>query len=188
MTARITTTIDTRAFKAGVMQTKAAMAMGTIRAVRVALSEGANYARDHHAHTKRTGNLTSRENLFGEMRQADATGAWGYLINKAPYARIIEYGSKAHDIYPKAGFQMIGPTRNGQTRRATGRGPHEHIVGRGLALRFRVGGRIVFARMVKHPGTPALAFMRPAADYAGEVIERETEAVTFRMMQQVWDE
>jgi hypothetical protein len=186
MSASLSTSISTEAIKPLIAGTRRVMASGTARAVRIALREGADYARKNHPHQTRTGRLTSREELFGEMRHADDTGAWGYLINKAPYARVIEYGSRAHLIYPKAAYRMIGPVRNGQTRRATGAGPHEHIVGRGLALRFRVGGKIVFARVVRHPGTPAFVFMRPAAEYAGDVIERETE-VTFRLVQQLWE-
>lgn len=163
------------------------MAMGTRRATQIALEAGAVHARSEHKHTKRTGRLTSTKELRGELRHADDSGAWGYLINYTPYGAYVEYGTKAHNIYPKAAHGMIGPTREGQTRRATGKGPHEHIVGRGIALRFRVGGRIVFARYVNHPGTPALPFMYPAAEYAGLVLVRETENVTFAMVAKLWD-
>ncbi len=120
-------------------------------------------------------------------RQADDAGSWGYLINYTPYGAYVEYGTKPHKIFPKAAHGMIGPTREGQTRRATGKGPHEHIVGRGLALRFMVGGRIVFARYVNHPGTQALPFLRPAAEYAALVLVRETETHTFASIAKLWD-
>lgn len=186
MSARLSTSVDLTDFRILAVGTRRVIASGTARAVRIALNESADYARDHHRHTKRTGRLTSKAELFGEMRQADENGAWGYLTNTTPYARIIEFGSRAHDIWPKAAFRMIGPVRDGQNRRAEGRGPHEHIVGRGIALRFKVGGKVVFARMVKHPGTPALPFMHPAAEHARMVIERETETVTFQRVAELW--
>jgi hypothetical protein len=54
-------------------------------------------------------------------------------------------------------------------------------------LRFRVGGSIVFARYVNHPGTVAMPFMQPAADYAGLVLVRETENYTFALVAKLWD-
>jgi len=183
----LTFTIDTRGLRALAVGTKHTIAAGTARAVRIGLNEAAEYARRSHVHTRRTGQLTSKQNLYAEMRQADERGAWGYLVNKTPYARPVEYGAKAHDIFPKAGHGLIGPLRSSQSRRATGRGPHEHIVGRGLALRFRVGGKIVFARMVKHPGNRPMPFMVPAQQYGAEVIRRETEQVTFERVRQLWE-
>ncbi len=187
MSAHLTYTFDTTDFRAKAVGTRHVMALGTRRAVQIAGEAGAVRARSEHKHTRRTGRLTSSAELRFELRQADSSGAWGYLVNYTPYGAYVEYGTKAHKIYPKAGHGMIGPTREGQTRRATGKGPHEHIVGRGLMLRFRVGGRIVFARMVNHPGTQAMPFMQPAAEYAGLVLARETELVTFEMVRKLWE-
>jgi len=187
VSAHLSYTFDLSEFRTRSVGTQRIMALGTRRATQLALEAGAVHARSEYKHKKRTGRLTSPAELRGELRQADSTGAWGYLINYTPYGAYIEYGTKAHKIYPKAGHGMIGPTRDGQTRRATGKGPHEHIVGRGIALRFRVGGRIVFARYVNHPGTAAMPFMRPAAEYAGLVLVRETEGYTFDMIRKLWD-
>jgi hypothetical protein len=163
------------------------MALGTKRAVQIALDAGAVHARSEHPHKRRTGRLTSPAELRSELRQADESGAWGYIINYTPYGAYVEYGTRAHKIYPKAAHGMIGPTREGQTRRATGKGPHEHIVGRGIALRFSVGGRIVFAKYVDHKGSKPYPFMQPAAEYAGLVLVRETQNVTFAMVAKLWE-
>ncbi len=187
MSAHLTYSFDLADFHAKSAGTRHIMALGTRRAVQVAGEAGAVRARSEHRHTKRTGRLTSPEELKFEMRGADDGGSWGYLVNYTPYGAYVEYGTKAHRIYPKAAHGLIGPVREGQTRRATGRGPHEHIVGRGIALRFRLGGRFVFARYVDHPGTQALPFMLPAAEYAGVVLARETELVTFEMVRQLWE-
>lgn len=40
--------------------------------------------------------------------------------------------------------------------------PHVITARPGGVLRFRVGGRVVYARQVRHPGTAAQPFLRPA--------------------------
>lgn len=187
MSAQLSYTLDVDDLQTRIVGTQRLVALGTRRATQLALQAGAVHARSEHPHKTQTGRLTSVEELRGEMRQADETGSWGYLINYTPYGAYVEYGTKAHRIYPKAAHGLVGPTREGQTRRATGKGPHEHIVGRGIALRFRIGGSIVFARYVDHPGTHALPFMQPAAEYAGLVLVREMETVTFDWVSKIWD-
>lgn len=183
----LTYTFDISDFRTKAAGTRHIMAAGTRRAVQIAGEAGAVRARSEHKHTKRTGRLTSSAELRFELRQADSSGSWGYLVNYTPYGAYVEYGTKAHKIYPKAAHGLVGPVREGQTRRATGKGPHEHIVGRGLMLRFRVGGRIVFARMVNHPGTQGTFWMRDAAEYAGLVLLRETENHTFETVRRLWE-
>ena len=187
MSATLSYNFDLTDFHTKAVGTRRTMAAGTVRATRIALEAGAVHARSEHPHKVRTGRLTSTKELRGELRQADDSGAWGYLVNYTPYGAYVEYGTKAHKIWPKAAHGLNGPLRENQTRRATGKGPHEHIVGRGIALRFRVGGVIVFARMVNHPGTSAMPFMQPAAEYAGLVLVRETENYTFAMVAKLWE-
>jgi len=123
----------------------------------------------------RTGQLRS-EIVF---RDARWSGRYfiGVLHAKMPYASYVNDGTQPHDIWPKATYRMKGPVREGQTRRATGKGPHEHIVGRGLALRWKdAGGEQHFARMVKHPGTQPIPFMDQAADRARVVLYAELKS------------
>lgn len=186
MSAHLSYTFDLTEFRTRSVGTQRIMALGTRRAVQVALDAGAVHARSEHKHKRQTGRLTSPAELRGELRQADSTGAWGYLINYTPYGAYVEYGTKPHKIWPMAGHGLIGPVRDNQRRRVGGKGA-EHIVGRGIALRFRVGGMIVFAKYVNHPGTAAMPFMQPAAEYAGLVLVRETENVTFAMVAKLWE-
>jgi len=109
------------------------------------------------------------------MRVIGSRGAYFIVQIEAPqkYASFVEKSTEAHDIWPKAGHGMIGPTRQGQSRRATGKGPHEHIVGRGLALRWKdAGGDEHFAAYVHHPGSKPYAFMEPALDYGRVRLEQ----------------
>jgi hypothetical protein len=80
--------------------TEHVMALGTRRAVQVALEAGAVHARSEHPHKRRTGSLTSAAELKGELREADSTGAWGYLVNYTPYGAYVEYGTKAAQDLP----------------------------------------------------------------------------------------
>lgn len=163
-------------------KTLSVLGTGTARAVKVGLDEGADYARRNHRHKIRTGALTSAQNLRGEMLQVDANGATGQLVNVTPYARFVEYGTKPHPIWPKEGHGFVGPLQAGQSRRhITDIGTHR------IALRFMVGGRIVFARMVNHPGGRPYPFMYPAATFIGVVIERETNNVTFVLAAALWE-
>jgi len=59
----------------------------------------------------------------------------GPNVNQAPYAGYVEFGTKPHVIRPK---------------RAGG------------VLRFNVGGTIVYAKVVHHPGTKAQPYVMPA--------------------------
>lgn len=100
------------------------------------------------------------------------SGPWYLAVVRAPmqYATYVEVGTAAHDIWPKAGYNATS-LMPGQTRRARGKGPHEHIVGRGLALRWKdAGGGEHFASMVHHPGGKPYPFMAPAAEYGRSYI------------------
>lgn len=66
-------------------------------------------------------------NLRGSIgiRQQGDTVIIGPDMSQAPYAGYVEFGTEPHDIRPKTA----------------------------KALRFKVGGRVVYARVVHHPGT-----------------------------------
>lgn len=179
--------VDMRDFQALRRKTIELMARGTARAVKVALDEGADYARKNFRHTRRTGEATSPDNVFGVLRRVDMRGAEGELVNMAPHARFLEEGTKAHDILP-LNYHWGQNTRGRPTSRVSGKRVNVAAgVGRGMALRFTIGGRVIFRRHVRHPGTRALPFMQPAAEFAGTVIERETETVTFDLVSALWE-
>jgi len=150
---------DTSVYDGLVERTIDIMGSGTRRAVHEAVIAGADYARHTHPHKRRTGRLTGAE-LHGRLIRGDDDGAEGELVNETPYARFVEFPTRPHLIFPKPGNR---------------------------ALRFTVGGRTVFATMVRHPGTPGFPFMYPAARYAGEQIIFETEHVTFTLAAALWD-
>jgi hypothetical protein len=151
------------------------LAERTHTAVESALDAGVRYARSNHPHTARTGDLTSSENLWGEITSENETQTLGVLINKSKYARHVEYPTRAHIIRPKAEHGFIGPLRESHSRRKRG-DAHRTM------LRFVVNGKVVFARMVRHPGTHGFPFMQPAADYAAEQLVLSIERVTLPLL------
>jgi len=173
--------VDLSGFRRLRRETKRVMGIGTQRAVEVGLEAGADHARHDHPHKTRTGTLTSDAHLRGYVTERFPDGANGVLLNDAPYARFVEHGTRPHQIWPKEGHGFIGPLNPGQSRRAlTDIGTHR------IALRWYVGGRPVFARMVNHPGSMPYPFMEPAAAYAAEQIAFETEHVTFVLASELW--
>lgn len=130
-----------------------------------AAQDGAKYARTSYKHKRRTGKLTSDANCYAYLLRSGRNGAAAELVNTTPYARYVEYPTRAHMIRPKVGYGFVGPLRRGQSRRAaTDIGTHR------IALRFTIGGRVIFRRQVRHPGTPGFPFMRPAGHKAGRLL------------------
>ncbi len=176
--------LDLSDFRATVGRTLDTLDVGRRKAVGSAAIEAAQYARSIGPFKDRTGQL--RTGITARFINSDGRSVLWELLSPMPYSRYVEEGTRPHDIWPKAAHGLKGPLRNGQTRRATGRGPHEHIVGRGIALRWVSGGVTHFAAMVRHPGTPALAFMGPAYLKAQAVLEREFELL-FGVVAKLWD-
>ena len=82
-----------------------------------------------------TGNL-GRSIREDEIKFTGPLVVEGGVTAHADYAAAVHEGSRPHIIRPR----------------------------RAKALRFEVGGRTVFARMVRHPGTKARPFLRNAAE------------------------
>lgn len=131
----------------------------------------------------RTGRL--RSDITAYFLRNDGRSVTWEILSKAPYSRYVEEGTAPHRIYPKAAYGTMGPLRRGQSWRATGKGPHEHIVGRGRALRFMIGGRTIFAAYVDHRGSPAFGYMGSAYHQAERTLVRELEKLP-RALQRLW--
>ena len=144
---------------------------GIHTAVEKGADAGVRYATNNHQHARRTGLLTSRASLKWRPVKRSQNGLTIDFMNIAPYARFVEFGTRPHEIWPKEGHGFVGPLQPGQSRRAkTDIGTHR------VALRWYSGGKPVFARMVKHPGTAPMPFMEPAAHKgAGPAIVRHIE-------------
>jgi hypothetical protein len=83
----------------------------------------------------KTGNL-GRSVGEGPIRTTGPRTVSGSVHATADYALYVHEGTRAHVIRPR----------------------------RAQALRFQVGGRTVFAKLVRHPGTKARPFLRNAAE------------------------
>lgn len=170
-----TCTVDLSAFKRASKLSLETIHFGVRDAARNAAEEGAQHAKDVGRFKDRTGNL--RSSIVAEFMSSNVSSAKWMILSGAKYSVFVEYGTKSHEIWPKAGHGLKGPVRNGQTRRATGRGPHEYVVGRGRALRWVNGGVTHFAAHVHHPGSAAYPFMGPACLKAEAVLYRDLELI-----------
>lgn len=123
------------------------------QAVRATLLAGRKEAKARAR--KRTGKLRREITVLFDVPVGRTSE--GQLVAPTYYASFLEEGTEPHDIWPKEGHGFKGPTRRGQSRRdITDIGTHR------VALRFRVRGKFVFARMVHHPGSKPYPFMGPA--------------------------
>lgn len=110
------------------------------------MEEGAERARNTDRFRDGTGML--RQNIH-----AGTEGSWsggnleGVLLADAPHASFVEEGTRAHIIRSK----KTGLGRDSRGRFKTA------VLG---WLRFEAGGRIIFTREVRHPGTKATHFVR----------------------------
>lgn len=75
------------------------------------------------------------------------------LVNSAEYAEAVSKGTKPHTIMP-----------------------------RGRVLAFRVGGDMVFAAFVDHPGTTANPYVEDALDGVGSRIEPGVQSILARSL------
>lgn len=131
------------------------------RAVIAATNQASSAAKAGHWQD-RTGNL--RSTIYPQIDGWSNGWFVGHVFAPAPYAGFVEWDTKEHDIYPKAAYNAsLSSLAPGQTRRGRGKGPHEYVVGRGIALRWVDGDGEHFARMVHHPGTTGKHFMQGAA-------------------------
>jgi hypothetical protein len=85
----------------------------------------------------------------------------GHDPQRAPHAIFVQLGTRPHEIRPKAGGSSsntsdFGPVRTGERK----------------ALRWAVGGRYIFAKVVKHPGYRGDAYLIEAATAALRDFER----------------
>jgi hypothetical protein len=173
-----TATVDVGDFRRRVAMTQQRINLTLVKAVSDAADAGVDEAKkgrfkDH------TGYL--RRQIRHDPIRKGATEVFSYLVSATSYSRFVEYGTKPHMIYPKAGHGFIGPLVAGQSRRAiTDIGTHR------IALRWYVGGQPVFARYVRHPGSAPYPFMRPGAQYAAVVL-RDRLLGGFYGLQTVWN-
>lgn len=117
------------------------------RAVEFAAVEGAEEARRVGRYQDRTGKL--RSSIVARFISSSGRSVNWEILSPAPYSVFVENPTKPHIIR----------ARNAR------------------ALRFEIGGRVVFAKQVRHPGTPGFAFMGPGYQQAERTLWRELEKI-----------
>lgn len=160
-------------------RTREAIVTGMHTAIKAGAEAGRDASKSSTLFKDHSGRL--RSEIVARLLERDSRSVTWEILSGAPYSRYVEEGTQPHDIRPKAAHGLKGPLRQGQTRRATGKGPHEHIVGRGRALRWVDGGGTHFAAVVHHPGTSP----RPFAGQGYTAAERRIYAELDLMLERV---
>lgn len=147
----LTCTLDLSEFHRSVEQTEREMRTQIARGVNEAAEAGRDEAKRVGAWTDRTRRL--RNGIAAVPAHGRGDGAESEILSPTPYSAIIEGGSRAHEIW---------------ARRKT-------------FLRFVVGGQVIFARKVNHPGTRPYPFMGPAAIKADAVLRKVIANIPLRI-------
>lgn len=96
----------------------------------------------------------------------ESGGSKGVVASAGPLTFILNDGSKAHLIWPRAASRTAGKDLKwGQKRAARGAAPR-------AVLRIPLPGGTIFRPYVQHPGTRAYRFMDNAADLADELLDQ----------------
>ncbi len=161
----LTASFNTNEIRRACLGAPVKIRMTVIRAVREACERGKQVAKKGRF-KDRTGQTRSR--IRTSDFRVSAHSVSGTFESPALHSNILENGRKGgYIIYPKASWGAKKSTlKPGQTRRARGKGPHEYIVGRGIALRWKEGGETYFARLVSPGPAPAFHFMSTATQAA----------------------
>ncbi len=111
---------------------------------------------------------TSRSGDMNRTLRLVATGDFRRRVEaQSKHAAFLQFGTKAHIIRPKAARGSVGPLQESQSRRKRGTGGQRHY------LRFvSSGGRLVFARSVKHPGTRGYFYVEKESDWMSAMLPR----------------
>jgi hypothetical protein len=181
---RIATKLDFTEYHRKVEQTKTALRRDLALAVRRACDEGVRVAKRGNF-KDRTGQLRATINTTVIGWQGNTF--WMQIHAPMPYAHFVDVGTQAHDIYPKRSLydKSYGPLPKGQSWRSRKSG--EHVVGRGIALRWNDdGGNEHFARMVHHPGSRATNFFADAIDATRMRLAIQLMNGDFANLRSVW--
>lgn len=144
--------------------------------VEATCEEGAAHARAVGQFKDHTGDL--RRGVVGFLVSRSDKGATGQIASVMGYSSLVEGGTPAHEIRPKAGEGSVGPLRQGQSRRKK-----DDIGTSRSALRWEGAGGIRFAKVVHHPGSKPYPFMGPAYLKAQGLLRAKSEALVAKLIE-----
>lgn len=130
--------------------------------------------------------------LRGTLRRTPVRTSIGeavaFLEAPAKHASFVERGTEAHEILPRD-YHWGSGRRQRPTSRVTGKRVSGVSMGagRGHALRFYIGGRVVFARRVWHRGSRPYPFMGPAYLKMERLMPVLVHRGMARIQQDVWE-
>jgi hypothetical protein len=143
-------TVNAAEFTGAVDAFAAEIIAGTRTVVADTCAEAAALARSVGQFKDRTGAL--RRSIVGRVVRRDVVGTSGVIEATAPYANIVENGSRPHEIRPR----------------------------RARFLRWETAGEVHFSKLVRHPGTRGTPFMGPAYMKAEGALYAKMDLLTAR--------
>ncbi|NUP08449.1 MAG: hypothetical protein HOW73_20560 [Polyangiaceae bacterium] len=115
-----------------------------------------------------------QKSIEGRVISVSATAIEGELVATAPHAQYVSEGTKPHEIRPKR-TGMVSSRLNAKKSAKQAK-----------FLAFEVGGRLVFAKKVNHPGTKPNGFFEVDGRRALEgTFYRETDAAVERLVSEM---
>ncbi len=174
-------TVDWSEYRVGKREMMAELRELRFRAVNEASRVGANSAKRRGRYQNQTGEL--RGSIKPVRARATSTGVLGGYQATAKHASYVEYGTRPHEILP-----LNYDVRSGRpvSRISGKRVTVQAGAGRGKFLRFYIGGRVVFAKRVMHPGTAPDPFMDPSAVDATVALTEHLERGITKMANRIW--
>jgi hypothetical protein len=151
----LTCSVDFTEYRSLVGRTLDTLERSLNRAVEYAAVEGAEEARRVGQYQDRTGNL--RRNIVAYFVRNSGRSVTWEILSPQSYSKFVESPTRPHIIR----------ARNAQS------------------LRFVVGGRVVLAKQVSHPGTRGYPFMGPGYQQAERTLWRELEKLP-RELGRIW--
>lgn len=130
----------------------------------VGIAQTAKTASKSHGFQSRTNH--TEDAVPDPVLKEGGLGAVAEIVVTDLNALRMNFGTPAHDIFPRGIAQSaFGGGKRGGHGASAGRA-------KGKVLRFEAGGGVVFARHVRHPGTPAYGWLDQAADAADAVVDK----------------
>lgn len=116
------------------------------------------------------------EQILPKIRQAldrssslTAQEVWGNLMEESPFDTGRLAGSWKLDQQAPRVF-VVGTSVKYAAVQNDGRGPYDIYPKKASALRFKIGGKVIFAKHVRHPGIKGKHYVEESIDQANDRI------------------
>lgn len=129
--------------------------------------------------------IRNNENMIAGILDKTSEFALKYVVdnNKFKSDKMVKATTAKVRLVKRGGKLIIAnPKKHAEFQEYGTRGPYDILPRKKKFLRFNIGGKVVFARRVIHPGLKATKFLYKTANASGRIIEenlrREMEKIS----------